>query len=250
LFALAVAACGGSSSGSDELQCIYDGRTYDVGQTFPDQDDCNTCSCESDGRVACTLLACDSCGDVTNRYDEAMAEARSCDPERTDQCSKQVIEGLACGCQAFVNASKTSAITEAGVAQARYQELSCGGGVVCGPCLAPISAYCSAAGRCEPVYDNGAGAACKVNGVVYESGAAGIPDPSTCNECECSDGQLICTEIYCPNACPPDEIYGSQCAQCGPADDCEVVEHGCLPVCEDTCDEGACVNNVCKSLCG
>jgi hypothetical protein len=250
LLPLSVVACGGSSSNGDETRCVYDEKTYTVGQTFPDQDGCNTCSCESDGRIACTLIGCDSCNDVTTRYDDAMAEAKSCDPERAGQCSKLVLEGLACACQTFVNAGKSQAIAAAATAQAQYQALSCSGGVACGPCLAPLSAYCSAAGRCEPVYDNGASAACKVNGVVYESGATGIPDPMSCNECECSDGQLICTEISCPNACPPGEVHGRQCAQCGPADECEVVEHRCLSVCKDTCDEGACVENVCKSLCG
>jgi hypothetical protein len=196
------------------------------------------------------LLGCDSCGNVTTRYEDAMAEAKSCDPAQPSQCSELVIEGLACGCQMFVNASKSTAIATAAAAQAQYQKLSCAGGVACGPCLAPISAYCSPAGRCEPVYDNSGGAACKVDGVVYDSGATGILDPMSCNQCECSDGQLICTEINCPNECPADTAYGRQCAQCGPVDECTVVEHACLPICEEACDQGACVDKICKSLCG
>lgn len=247
---LAAVACGGSSSNPDEEPCLYDGHAYPIGQMFPAEDGCNTCTCEASGLVACTLIGCDRCADATQRYAEAMEEAKTCDPERTGQCSKLVIEGLACGCQTFVNAGKSVAIAEAAAAQEQYLELSCAGNVACGPCLAPMSAYCSPAGRCEPIYDSGAGAACKVSGVVYESGTTGISHPVSCNACECSDGQLICTDIDCPSPCPAQEAYGTQCAQCGPADECEIVEHACLPVCEESCDEGACIQNVCKSLCG
>lgn len=247
---LVLAACGGSSARRDERPCDYAGETYEAGESFPAQDGCNTCGCEPDGKVTCTLLGCDSCEDVSDRYANALDEAKACDPGQPGQCSKLVIEGLACGCQTFVNAGQSEAIAAASLAQQQYTELSCGGGIACGPCLAPISAYCSAAGRCQPIFDGQAGAGCKVNGIVYESGATGIPDPSSCNECACSDGQLSCTEIGCPIDCPPDSVYEHQCAECGPADDCKVVEYGCLPVCEGTCQQGACVDRVCKSLCG
>jgi hypothetical protein len=52
--ALALGACGSSSSKS----CVYGGKSHSVGETFPDSDHCNTCSCGANGAVACTLLAC------------------------------------------------------------------------------------------------------------------------------------------------------------------------------------------------
>lgn len=38
--------------------CTYEGRTYRHGESFPAQDRCNSCSCES-GKIACTLMACE-----------------------------------------------------------------------------------------------------------------------------------------------------------------------------------------------
>lgn len=44
------------SSGGDA--CEYDGVSYEVGDSFPANDGCNTCSCTEDG-VACTEMACE-----------------------------------------------------------------------------------------------------------------------------------------------------------------------------------------------
>jgi len=38
--------------------CQYGGKTYRSGERFPADDGCNSCSC-GNGRVACTLMACD-----------------------------------------------------------------------------------------------------------------------------------------------------------------------------------------------
>ncbi len=37
-----------------------DGKTIADGETFPDEDGCNTCTC-SQGELVCTGLACDPC---------------------------------------------------------------------------------------------------------------------------------------------------------------------------------------------
>ena len=39
-------------------RCEYGGKTYASGDSFPDEDGCNSCSCE-DGQIACTLMACE-----------------------------------------------------------------------------------------------------------------------------------------------------------------------------------------------
>ncbi|EYF03287.1 hypothetical protein [Chondromyces apiculatus] len=44
------------SSGDDA--CSYGGETYDEGESFPAEDGCNTCSCDSDGSVLCTQIGC------------------------------------------------------------------------------------------------------------------------------------------------------------------------------------------------
>lgn len=38
--------------------CSYDGELYAPGDSFPSTDGCNTCSCMNDGGVACTEMAC------------------------------------------------------------------------------------------------------------------------------------------------------------------------------------------------
>ena len=96
------------------------------------------------------------------------------------------------------------------------------------------------------------GASCKVDDVVYPHGATGVPDAASCNTCQCTDGQLAaCTKIACPNSCPRNQDFGTQCAECGPVDECLVVEHGCFEVCDvDTCRDGVCNDGVCVQLCG
>lgn len=39
--------------------CEYNGVTYQVGESFPADDGCNSCSCTETGEVACTLMACE-----------------------------------------------------------------------------------------------------------------------------------------------------------------------------------------------
>ncbi|MBI4951235.1 MAG: hypothetical protein HY908_04325 [Myxococcales bacterium] len=45
----------------DAEHCHYGGTTYLPGESFPSTDGCNSCSCTSDGDVACTAMACISC---------------------------------------------------------------------------------------------------------------------------------------------------------------------------------------------
>lgn len=38
--------------------CDYDGKHYNVGDSFPSSDGCNSCGCSANGQVFCTLRAC------------------------------------------------------------------------------------------------------------------------------------------------------------------------------------------------
>jgi hypothetical protein len=72
--AVAVLSVGCSKTGltTGQRTCGYAGKTYNSGTTFPSTDGCNTCSCESSGAVACTLMAC--LGDASpSAADDAMA---------------------------------------------------------------------------------------------------------------------------------------------------------------------------------
>jgi hypothetical protein len=96
-------------------------------------------------------------------------------------------------------------------------------------------------------------AACEVEDVVYPSGSHDVGDPLSCNTCTCEDGELTsCTDVACPEPCPDGTASGTSCADCGPADACEVVRIGCLPRCDgdDDCIGGGCHDGVCRTLCG
>jgi hypothetical protein len=48
--------------------CTFGNRTYAVGETF--KNDCNTCTCQAGGNVACTLMACPVDGAATDAASE------------------------------------------------------------------------------------------------------------------------------------------------------------------------------------
>jgi Pacifastin inhibitor (LCMII) len=43
---------------SGTVACTYGGKTYKPGDSFPSTDECNTCSCSTNGSVGCTKKAC------------------------------------------------------------------------------------------------------------------------------------------------------------------------------------------------
>ena len=56
LFLALLCAC--NKATDVKRDCVYAGKQYAQGDTFPSTDGCNTCSCGADGQVACTLRAC------------------------------------------------------------------------------------------------------------------------------------------------------------------------------------------------
>jgi hypothetical protein len=232
--------------------CRQGDQIYQTGDSFPATDGCNTCTCQNSGTIACTNLGCvDNCMSLQAQYSDAIDLAKSCKPGLPGQCTESIVEGLTCGCGAFANPNQLSAIAAVTAIQKKYQTLACSMGAVCGACRSPTTAYCSPKGQCESVYAGEGERACLVGGVIFPSGASGISDPTSCNKCSCSNGQLSCTEIYCPINCPAGTAAGTQCAQCGPTDACLVVEFGCLPRCNPECPSGGlCSDGVCRTICG
>ena len=55
---LIVVALAGCETGTGGRACRYEGRNYDIGDTFPAGDGCNTCMCTEAEGVACTEIAC------------------------------------------------------------------------------------------------------------------------------------------------------------------------------------------------
>jgi pacifastin inhibitor LCMII len=74
-----------------EAICVYDGMTYEIGDSFPADDGCNTCSCDADGSVACTEMAC-GCDYAGTWYDQGESFWA------TDGCNQCTCmgEGVAC----------------------------------------------------------------------------------------------------------------------------------------------------------
>lgn len=70
--------------------CFYNGKEYEVGDSFPSTDGCNTCSCDSSLMVACTSMACE-CQDGEKRYYSCLGTNLSvvectCDTEHLWDC--------------------------------------------------------------------------------------------------------------------------------------------------------------------
>jgi len=238
---------GGSSAGASGGSCVYEGKNRPAGSTFAAGDGCNSCSCESSGAVLCTARACASdCSAIGVEYAGVLEKAKTCDPSQTGQCTAVAVDNLPCGCSTPVNADNEEALAQ--LASLKMQsDATCS--AVCAPCQPPRPGTCTARGRCEEAPLR-ASASCKVGGIVYPSGASGIPDPTSCNKCSCEDGQLSCTAIGCPTPCPEGTQFGSQCAQCGPTDACQVFEYACLPTCTDSCTGGVCSDGICRQVCG
>ncbi|HKO52926.1 MAG TPA: hypothetical protein VJV79_34695 [Polyangiaceae bacterium] len=59
LFALVASFAGCSGSVQNNAGCVYNGKQYAAGDTFPDSDGCNQCSCDEGGQAQCTLVACE-----------------------------------------------------------------------------------------------------------------------------------------------------------------------------------------------
>ena len=242
------AVSGGSSAGASGGSCHYEGKAYATGETFPASDGCNTCSCQSHGNVFCSAHLCDNqCPAIQADYADALKRAKACDPTQQGQCTAVALGNLPCGCSTPVNAGNQDALADLESLKRQAEPLCA---AVCSPCLPPGPGTCTAAGSCEEAPLR-APISCKVAGIVYPSGTAGIPDPTSCNKCSCDDGQLSCTEIGCPTPCPAGTEFGSQCAQCGPTDACQVIEYACLPTCTaDACSSGFCSNGICRQICG
>ena len=142
-------SCGPSGCGG----CEYRGVFYEIGDSFPAGDGCNTCSCQAGGLVGCTQIACNLCSTLENDFYSTLRIAKACDPTLSvDQCQVSVIGSLYCGCSTFVNAFATDAVENLKSVEVRFRELSCAGPILCEPCAAPLRGYCSPMGRCEDVF--------------------------------------------------------------------------------------------------
>jgi len=190
------------------------------------------------------------CPLVRQEFARALHETKRCDPFLGAPQCQEVRTGLECACPTPIQGANTAALELLDAIRARYERLQCTAFADCSVCLKPLAVFCNAEGLCEGRYTNAEVLSCKVGGKVYPSGTNGIPDPGSCNTCGCINGELSCTEIGCGGECPAGTVMSRQCAECGPTDRCLLPEYDCLPVCTTTCDGGACIDGICRKVCG
>lgn len=76
VLAFVLAACGGDDD-TGPGTCTYQGMTYALGDTFPEGDGCNSCSCTDHG-VTCTIIFCGPDGDAGIDADPASCGVSGC----------------------------------------------------------------------------------------------------------------------------------------------------------------------------
>ncbi len=165
--------------------CELDGKPYQAGESFPDPDGCNVCTCMEDGTIACTDRTCpDGC-----KYDGRIYEPGDSFPAG-DGCNT---------CTCLDNG--TVACTK----------------IACpGPCeyngeiYKPGDTFPAVDGcnKCQCLDDGTVACteiacpdSCEYNGEIYKPGDT-FPGDDGCNKCQCLDnGTVVCTLMACPQPC-------------------------------------------------
>ncbi len=167
--------------------CVVDGKSYQVGTSFPDADGCNTCTCEQGGKVACTLIGCES--DVcayegkTYQVDETFPAKDGC-----NTCSCELGGGVSC---TEIGCGEPTDCTYEGVTYPVGETFPAKDG--CNTCTCEESGI-----SCTLV---GCGTTCQYDGKTYGAGAT-FPSTDGCNSCSCGqDGLVSCTARACEPGC-------------------------------------------------
>jgi hypothetical protein len=195
--------------------CDYEGTAYQAGDVFAASDGCNTCTCTSNGMVACTKMACSACPDGSPPVQclvdpctvskcgvvDATCKADYCGgcfAVWTDPAGNQVCGG---GCETDADCADGTWCrqTEAGP---RECVPYAGAGEMCGGFTLPwYYQQCDPSLLCvfNPFIADAPGVCgdCDYGGVAYQAGDS-FPAGDGCNTCVCdADGAVACTEMFC-----------------------------------------------------
>ncbi|MFT3768349.1 MAG: hypothetical protein QM820_23115 [Minicystis sp.] len=187
--------------------CVVGGTTHAPGTSFPAPDGCNTCTCDADGSVGCTELACvGGCFDDAGPHEVGETWGDDC-----NQCTCLASGDIACTGELCPVTCEWE-----GQTYTPGQQFPAGDG--CNTC------------ECEPDGIVGctlvACETCTFEGKTYQWGDS-FPAGDGCNICTCSDGGLIsCTKLAC--TCNPQSEWWRHYVADSPAE-CQVIDFACQP---------------------
>ena len=234
LLAITMAAgpCGKQQLGSVDggTSCTYEGKVHLAPSSFATSDGCNTCTCSSDGLLACTHRTCQDGGSDSGDASDAGLSPVCIDPNKGNviPCADDGGKPDAFGPCVDISGAATPCPTD-------------GGGDVCkhGGYVYPLGArfldtdgcnicHCEGGGiapcTTRACADGGPGAICAYAGRRYAAGATFL-DTDGCSTCTChSSGGVTCDKTSCSDA-------GVRTGVCTPGNDW-------------TCNEDPTVNSV------
>lgn len=174
-----------------EPGCLYDGVRYQVGDWFDAGDDCNSCGCQADGRVACTTMACPEDGCVYDGQDLFPHDCVCTDSQCCELCCCE--PGGVVSCEPMNDCD--SVCEWDGAHYAAGETFPAGDGCNTCTCYESGSVQCTTA-ECL---------SCEHDGSIYAVGDT-FPAGDSCNQCQCLDvyigqGVVICEPDLCTAEC-------------------------------------------------
>jgi hypothetical protein len=196
--------------------CVLDREHYDPGESFPSSDGCNTCFCDEDGQIACTLRFCAAtCGGITG---QSCADGEYC---------------------SFPPETRCGAGDQTGFCEAQPEFCTREFNPVCGCDGVTYGNPCEAASAGVSVASSGE---CATDNLCDTDADCPVP-PCACLD-EDGDGQ-------CENTCPVPVCRAGQCGVANPdalqlGDSCG----GFRPANSPDCDSGLFCQHQAGALCG